>query len=402
MPPDAVLVVNAGSSSLKFSAFTPADGRDPILVFKGQIEGIGTRPCFIARDAGGEALAETTYEAKEVSGHDAAIGVVSSWLRGMTGRARLTAVGHRVAHGGMDFDAPVLIDDDVIERLEEVVPLVPLHQPANLAAIRAVRVRQPHLPQVACFDTAFHRGHPELADRYALPETLYREGVRRYGFHGLSYEYIARALPAVAPEIASGRVIVAHLGSGASMCAMKAGHSLDSTMGFSALDGLPMGTRCGEIDPGVLLYLMRHKRMSTDEIEQLLYKQCGLRGLSGISNDVRDLLVSGAPAAKRALDYFVYHACRQLGTLAAVLGGLDGVIFTAGIGEHSPDLRARICHAAGWLGISLDEEANRSGGPRITKCGSHVSAWVIPTDEEMTIARHTLELVRPPHSAMTG
>lgn len=398
--PDAILVVNAGSSSLKFSAFAPADDRDPILLFKGQIEGIGTRPRFIARDAGGAALAETRYEAKEVSGHDAAIGVVSGWLRGMSGRARLMAVGHRVAHGGMDFDTPILIDDDVVRRLEKVVPLVPLHQPANLAAIRAVRNHQPRLPQVACFDTAFHRGHPELADRYALPEALYCEGVRRYGFHGLSYEYIASALPAVAPEIASGRVVVAHLGSGASMCAMKSGHSLDSTMGFSALDGLPMGTRCGQIDPGVLLYLMRQKRMSTDEIEQLLYNECGLRGLSGLSNDVRDLLASGDPAAKRALGYFVYHACRQLGTLAAVLGGLDGVVFTAGIGEHSPELRARICNAAAWLGISLDEKANRAGGPRITKRESCVSAWVIPTDEEMTIARHTLKLVRPPQGAM--
>lgn len=399
---DAILVVNAGSSSLKFSAFTPAGDRDPVLLFKGQIEGIGTRPRFIARDAGGTALTETTYEAKEVGGHDAAIGVVSGWLRGMSGRARLMAVGHRVAHGGMDFDAPVLIDDDVVRRLEEIVPLVPLHQPANLAAIRAVRTHQPHLPQVACFDTAFHRGHPELADRYALPEAFYREGVRRYGFHGLSYEYIASALPAVAPEIASGRVVVAHLGSGASMCAMKSGRSLDSTMGFSALDGLPMGTRCGEIDPGVLLYLMRQKRMSADDIEQLLYKECGLRGLSGLSNDVRDLLASGDPAAKRALDYFVYHVCRQLGTLAAVMGGLDGVVFTAGIGEHSPELRARICNAAAWLGISLDEKTNRAGGPRITKSDSRVSAWVIPTDEEMTIARHTLEVIRPPQRAIAG
>jgi acetate kinase len=396
---DPVLVVNAGSSSLKFSAFVPVDGRDPALLFKGQIEGIGRQPRFVVRDAEGAALADRRYEAKEVSGHDAAIGVISGWLRAMAGRPRLTAVGHRVAHGGADLEAPVVIDDDVLQRLEKIVPLVPLHQPANLAAIRAVRVHQPHLPQVACFDTAFHRGHPELADRYALPEGLYREGVRRYGFHGLSYEYIARALPAVAPEIAGGRVVVAHLGSGASMCAMKAGRSLDTTMGFSALDGLPMGTRCGEIDPGVLLYLMRQNRMSTDELEQLLYKECGLRGLSGLSNDVRDLLASDDPAAKRALDYFVYHACRQLGSLAAVLGGLDGVVFTAGIGEHSPALRARICQSAAWLGISLDEEANHFSRPCITKRGSRVSAWVIPTDEEMTIARHTLELIRSPQAA---
>jgi acetate kinase len=397
---DAILVVNAGSSSLKFSAFAPADGQDPTPLFKGQIEGIGTRPRFIARDADGTALVDRSYEAKEVSDHDAAIGIISAWLRTMGGRGHLLAIGHRVVHGGPAFAAPVLIDDRVLQELMRLVPLVPLHQPANLAGIQAVRVHQPHLPQVACFDTAFHRGHPELADRFALPEALYREGVRRYGFHGLSYEYIARALPAVAPDIAQGRVIVAHLGSGASMCAMKAGRSLDSTMGFSALEGLPMGTRCGGLDPGVLIYLMREKHMSADEVEHLLYHDCGLRGLSGISNDVRDLLASHDPAAKLALDYFVYHACRQLGALAAVLGGLDAVVFTAGIGEHSPEIRAQICNAAGWLGLRLDEPANRAGGPRITTADSPVSAWVIPTDEEMTIARHTVEIVRPLQAAM--
>jgi acetate kinase len=397
---DAILVVNAGSSSLKFSAFAPADGLDPTPLFKGQIEGIGTRPRFIARDADGTALVDRSYDAKEVSDHDAAIGIISAWLRTMGGRGHLLAIGHRVVHGGPAFAAPVLIDDRVLQELMRLVPLVPLHQPANLAGIQAVRVHQPHLPQVACFDTAFHRGHPELADRFALPEALYREGVRRYGFHGLSYEYIARALPAVAPDIAQGRVIVAHLGSGASMCAMKAGRSLDSTMGFSALEGLPMGTRCGGLDPGVLIYLMREKHMSADEVEHLLYHDCGLRGLSGISNDVRDLLASHDPAAKLALDYFVYHACRQLGALAAVLGGLDAVVFTAGIGEHSPEIRARICNAAGWLGFRLDEAANRAGGPRITTADSPVSAWVIPTDEEMTIARHTVEIIRPLEEAM--
>ena len=397
---DAILVVNAGSSSLKFSAFAPADGQDPTLMFKGQIEGIGTRPRFVARDADGTALTDRRYDGKEVGGHDAAFSVIAGWLRTMSGRGRLAAVGHRVVHGGTDFEAPVLIDDGVLQKLEKVVPLVPLHQPANLAGIRAVRVHRPDLPQVACFDTAFHRGHPELADRFALPEALYRDGVRRYGFHGLSYEYIARALPSVAPEIAGGRVIVAHLGSGASMCAMNAGSSLDSTMGFSALEGLPMGTRCGGLDPGIVLYLLREKHMSTDEVEHLLYHDCGLRGLSGLSNDVRDLLASGEPAAKLALDYFVYHACRQLGALAAVLGGLDAVVFTAGIGEHSPEIRARICNAAAWLGLRLDEAANRAGGPRISMPDSPISAWVIPTDEEMTIARHTVEMIRLPQAAM--
>jgi len=293
-----------------------------------------------------------------------------------------------------------LIDDGILKSLEALVPLAPLHQPANLAGIRAVRTHHPTLPQVACFDTAFHRGHPELADRFALPEALYREGVRRYGFHGLSYEYIVGKLLEVAPEIAGGRVVVAHLGSGASMCAVKAGRSLDSTMGFTALDGLPMGTRCGALDPGVVLHLMRAKRMSANEVESLLYHDCGLRGLSGISNDARELMSSDTVGAKLALDYFVYHVCRQLGMLAAVLEGLDAVVFTAGIGEHSSELRARICVGAAWLGVQLDTAANRNGGPRITASGSKVSAWVIPTDEELMIARHTARLVRSPEAAL--
>jgi acetate kinase len=280
----------------------------------------------------------------------------------------------------------------VLNELARLAPLAPLHQPANLSGIRAVRAHHAELPQVACFDTAFHRGHPALADRFALPGPLFDEGVRRYGFHGLSYEYIVGKLPAVAPEIAQGRVVVAHLGSGASMCAVKGGRSVDSTMGFTALDGLPMGTRCGALDPGVVLHLIRAKGMSADEVERLLYHDCGLRGLSGASGDARDLLASSDPAAKLALDYFAYHACRQLGALAAVLEGLDAVVFTAGIGEHSPEIRARICRQAAWLGLQLDNAANRAGGPRITAPGSAVSAWVIPTDEELMIARHTLKL----------
>lgn len=396
---EIILVINAGSSSLKFSAFAPTDGQDPKPLFKGQIEGVGARPRFVARDADGTVLLDKKYDAKEVGDHDAAFGVIADWLRTMRQHGRLVAVGHRVAHGGANFGAPVLIDTHVLDELKKLVPLVPLHQPANLAGIEAVRAHQPRLPQVACFDTAFHRGHPELADRFALPDALYQEGVRRYGFHGLSYEYIARALPAVAPDVAQGRVVVAHLGSGASMCAMKGGRSLDSTMAFSALEGLPMGTRCGALDPGVLIYLMREKRMSTNEVERLLYHDCGLRGLSGISNDARDLLASREPAAKLALDYFVYHACRQLGALAAVLGGLDAVVFTAGIGEHSPEIRAQICNASAWIGLHLDEAGNRAGGPCISMPDSPVSAWVIPTDEEMTIARHTAELIRPLQAA---
>ncbi len=296
---------------------------------------------------------------------------------------------------GSDFAAPVMIDDSVLAALEKLVPLAPLHQPANLAGIRAVRIHHPALPQVACFDTAFHHGHPELADRFALPEAYYREGIRRYGFHGLSYEYIAGRLPDIAPEIADRRVIVAHLGNGASLCALKAGRSIDSTMGFTALDGLPMGTRCGALDAGVVIHLLREKGMAADEVEALLYHDSGLRGLSGISSDVRELLASPEPAAKRALDYFVYQIARHLGALAAVLEGVDAVVFTAGIGEHSAEIRARICARLSWLGLHLDAAANRDGGPRISAPDSPISAWVIPTDEEMMIGRHTLALTSP-------
>jgi acetate kinase len=392
---DVILVINAGSSSVKFSAFAPVESGDPSLLFKGQMEGIGAHPRLTARDAANVTLIEESYSEREVQGADAALKIITQWLRGRGGSGRLVAIGHRVAHGGPSFAAPILIDDRVIARLEELVPLAPLHQPANLTPIRAMRMAHPDLPQVACFDTAFHRGHPELADRFALPEALYADGVRRYGFHGLSYEYIARALPKVAPEIAGGRVVVAHLGSGASLCALKGGRSVDCTMGFTALDGLPMNTRCGALDPGVVLHLIGQKGMTVEQVERLLYHGSGLRGLSGVSGDVRELLASGEPAAKLALDYFVYQVARQLGALAAVLEGLDGVVFTAGIGERSAEMRARIAARLGWLGLRLDEAANRANGPRITLGDSGVAAWVIPTDEEMTIARHTLELVGP-------
>ena len=392
----AILVINAGSSSIKFSVFPPTPETDPALMLRGQIEGIGgTHPRLSARDQDGAVLVEKAFGAAEVTGHFEAFGAVAEWLRGKVGGGGLAAVGHRVVHGGTDFAGPVLIDDSVLSRLEKLVPLAPLHQPASLAGIRAVRRALPSLPQVACFDTAFHHGHPQVADRFALPEWLYQEGVRRYGFHGLSYEYIAGRLARTAPGLAAGRVIVAHLGSGASMCAMKSGRSLDSTMGFTALDGLPMGTRCGALDPGVVIHLIREKGLSPDQVEHLLYHDCGLRGLSGLSNDVRDLLQSTDLAAARALDYFVYHVARQLGSLAAVLEGVEAIVFTAGIGERSAELRARICRRIAWLGVHLDEAANRAGGPRITTADSAVAVWVIPTDEEMVIARHTLELVRP-------
>jgi acetate kinase len=310
------------------------------------------------------------------------------------GGALPSAIGHRVAHGGPDFAEPTLIDDAVLDRLARLVPLAPLHQPNNLAPIRAIRARRRELPQVACFDTAFHRGHSEAAQRYAIPDGLHSEGVRRYGFHGLSYEFIANSLPRVAPAIADGRVVVAHLGSGASMCAVEAGRSIDSTMGFTALDGLPMGTRSGQIDPGVLLYLLSMKNWDAARLEQFLYQECGLKGLSGVSNDMRDLLASEAPLAKIAVDYFVYRILRETGALAAAMGGIDGFVFTGGIGENAAPIRTRVCQGLAWLGLEFDEGANTRHGPRISTAESRLSAWVIPTDEERMIAGHTHAMSR--------
>jgi acetate kinase len=393
---EAILVLNAGSSSIKFSVFALGQAERLRLDAKGQIEGIGTRPRFVAKDAAGAALSDESFTSAGPDGHAQALRRLGGWLRARLADDRILAVGHRVVHGGADYARPVAIDDAVMARLERLVPLAPLHQPHNLAAIRAVQAQMPELTQVACFDTAFHRGHPELADWFALPRRFYDEGIRRYGFHGLSYEYIARTLPDVAPAIADGRVVVAHLGSGASMCALDGGRSIDSTMGFTALDGLPMGTRCGALDPGVVLHLSRAHGMDADAIERLLYHDCGLKGVSGISNDMRDLLASDDPRAAQAIDLFVWRIARELGALAAALGGLDGLVFTAGIGERSAAIRARVCARAAWLGIELDEAANRAGGPRLSTAGSKVSAWAIATDEELMIARHTLAVLRSP------
>jgi len=390
---DTILVVNAGSSSIKFSSYEIADERTLQLGSKGQMDGIGTHARLRVGDAQGAALTDQKYSTDDIPDVSAAMMAVGDWLRTHLSGSAPVAVGHRVAHGGPRYAAPVKVDEAVLTALERLVPLAPLHQPHNIGPIRSIQARLPGTPQVACFDTAFHRGHPDVADRYALPEALYHEGVRRYGFHGLSYEYIARALPRVAPDIAQGRVVVAHLGSGASMCAIRAGRSVDSTMGFTALDGLPMGTRCGQIDPGVVLYLVTQKGWSAKEVERLLYRDAGLRGLSGVSNDVRDLLASQAPEARVALDYFVYRIGRELGSLAAALGGIDALVLTAGIGENSAEMRARICAGAEWLGVRLDETANREGGPRISAADSRVSVWVIPTDEERMIAEHTLAVV---------
>jgi acetate kinase len=392
--PEAILVLNAGSSSIKFSVYALGDAVRLSLDSKGQIDGIGTRPHFLAEDAKGLSLRDETFEIPGSDGHGQALRKLGGWLRERLADDRLVAAGHRVVHGGPDFATPVAVDPAVLAGLEGLVPLAPLHQPHNLAAIQAIQTHMPGLPQVACFDTAFHRGHPELADWFALPRRFYDEGIRRYGFHGLSYEYIASVLPEVAPEIASGRVVVAHLGSGASMCAMIAGRSVDSTMGFTALDGLPMGTRCGALDPGVVLHLNRAYGMDADTIERMLYHDCGLKGVSGISNDMRDLLASDDPRAAQAIDLFVWRIGRELGALAAVLGGLDGLVFTAGIGERSPEIRLRVCTRAAWLGIELDHAANRAGGPRISTDGSRVAVYALPTDEELMIARHTLAVLR--------
>jgi acetate kinase len=389
----SILVVNAGSSSLKFSLFRVEAADALQLVVRGQVDGISSRPRLTVKDHAGSTLVERDFAVAEAREVKDAIALVGAWLREQFKGEPLLAVGHRVVHGGAEYSRPVLVDATVFNALEQLIPLAPLHQPHNLAAIHAVCESQPQISQVACFDTAFHRSHPKLADLYALPWEYYEAGVRRYGFHGLSYEYVAATLPQVAPEIANGRVIVAHLGSGASLCALRDGKSQDSTMGFSSLDGIPMGTRSGGIDPGVLLYLAGQCGMSPAALEKLLYKKSGLLGLSGLSNDMRVLLESPVPRAQLAVDYFVYRVVKEIGALAAVLGGVDGLVFTAGIGENSAEIRARIVGACAWLGMTLATDANQSGGPCITTPGGAASAWVVPTNEELMIARHTYALV---------
>jgi acetate kinase len=385
---DVVLVINAGSSSLKFCVYNAAaDGWR--LNTRGQIEGIGTAPRFSARDDLGVRLADDVLDKNEVHDAGAALTALASWLRSHYHAARVIGVGHRVVHGGARFAGPTLVTPDVLEQLRRLIPLAPLHQPHNLAAIEAVSERLPHVPQVACFDTAFHRGQPEVASVVPLPREICGGGVQRYGFHGLSYEYIASVLPQVAPEIADGRVVVAHLGSGASLCAMKQRRSVDSTLGFTALDGLCMGTRPGALDPGVVLYMFQSLGLSAGDVETILYKKSGLLGISGISNDMRELAASTVPAARLAVDYFVYRAVKEIGALAAVLEGIDGLVFTAGIGENSAAIRRRICEGSAWLGIELDAGANDARNARISHARSRVSAWVIPTNEELIIARQT-------------
>jgi acetate kinase len=362
-------------------------------LIKGQIDGIGTHPRLRAAAEGAPAI-DHAFTPEAVHDLPSALHEAGAWLRS-TRSLDFVAIGHRVVHGGPDYAQPVLVTAEVVEHLARFVPLAPLHQPNNLAPIRSILERRPELPQVACFDTAFHRGHGALADHFALPESLYAEGVRRYGFHGLSYEYVADRLPQVAPDIARGRVIVAHLGSGASMCALFEGRSVESSMGFTALDGLPMGTRPGQIDPGVVLYLLAAKGMDAASVQRFLYQDCGLKGLSGISNDMRELEASADPRAAFAIDFFVYRIALNAGMLAAALGGVDAFVFTAGIGENSVQVRARVAERLAWLGARLDAGANSRGEARISSADSRIALCVVPTDEELMIARHTLALISP-------
>jgi acetate kinase len=395
----ALLVLNAGSSSLKFSVFEDADPPRPLL--RGQIEELSTRPRFVAR-ACGALVSQRDWPAGTRLGHDGAVEYLLGAARAGALRGhRVNGVGHRVVHGGTRFSGPVLVDDATLAELEALVPLAPLHQPHALAAIRAVRRQAPRLGQVACFDTAFHGTQPNVARAFALPRRYAEQGVRRYGFHGLSYEYVASALAGEAPSARAGRTVVAHLGNGASLCALSAGRSVATTMSFTALDGLVMGTRCGSIDPGVLLYLMDREGMDAPALQRLLYEQSGLFGVSGGpgggTSDMRELLARSDEAAAEAVELFVYRIARELGSLAAALGGLDALVFTGGIGENAAPIRARVCRDARWLGLDLDEEANARGGPCISRADSRVGAWVIPTDEERMIALHTRRVLGSTH-----
>jgi acetate kinase len=381
-------VINAGSSSLKFSFY---EGEQRLL--DGQIDGIGVHPRASATGVdGGPVVPPDLGEAPPTTPSEV-LPAILPWAREQLGGRRLEALGHRVVHGGSRHFKPARVTPELLAELEALVALAPLHQPHNLAPIRMAMQLNPDLPQVACFDTAFHRTAPEIEQAFALPYDLYQEGVRRYGFHGLSYEYIASVLPQLAPNIAGGRVIVAHLGNGCSACAMTAGISVATTMGFTALDGLPMGTRCGALDAGVVLYLLQQKGMSPDEVGDLLYRRSGMLGLSGITSDFRELLASNEPRSQFAIELFCHATARQIGSLASALGGLDGIVFTAGVGENAAPIRAAICRACAWLGLDLDEAANQRHLSRISAPGSRVAAHIIKTDENLMIARHACALV---------
>jgi acetate kinase len=391
---EAILTLNAGSSSLKFSLFEFGPDRALRLMSEGQVEGIGTAPRFIANSPDGAVLAEHRWPDTKPD-YNALIENVTSFAESHLGRDQLIAVGHRVVHGGPDHDRPQRVTPELLTALDRLIPLAPLHEPHNIAPMRAMAAARPALPQVACFDTAFHHNMPVVATRFALPRQYEAEGVRRYGFHGLSYEFIASRLRELAPDLARGRVIAAHLGNGASLCAMRDGCSVDTTMSFTALDGLVMGTRGGNLDPGVVLYLEQQHGMTAEAVEHLLYNESGLLGVSGISSDMRALLASSDGRAREAIELFVFRIAREIGAMIASLGGVDGIVFTAGIGEHSPEIRTMVSRRLGWLGAMLDETANGRGALRISTPESRVALYVVPTSEETMIAQHTLDIVRP-------
>jgi acetate kinase len=384
-----VVVLNTGSSSLKFAVYP--DQAEAASLLSGEVDRIGGDARLTIKYAEGQG-ARDVDTAVRAADPAAALHVLAERGDGPLS-GNLAGFGHRIVHGGPELDRAIRVDDETLRRIEAVSPLAPLHNPPALGVLKALRDRFTGVPQVACFDTAFHHGHPAVADRFAIPDSLHQEGVRRYGFHGLSYTYIADAMKTRAPEIAAGRVVVAHLGSGASMCAMVDGRSVDSSMSFTALDGIPMGTRPGAIDPGVILWLQQQKGWTVEKVEQFLYHDCGLKGLSGVSNDLRVLLSSKEPLAALAIEHFVYHITQTVAALAASMGGIDGLVFTAGIGEHSPDVRARVLGRLAWLGFELDGLANERGDGRITSAGSKRAAFVIPTDEERVIARETIKLL---------
>jgi acetate kinase len=390
---NAIVVLNAGSSSIKFSLFLDR-GASLEAETRGQIEGLYTAARFVAKNKDGAVKYEKSWPAGAKLGHDGALDYLIDYLRSELSGDRLIGIGHRVVHGGSACTRPVQVDAEMLKMLEAFIPLAPLHQPHNLAPIRRALELVPDLPQIACFDTAFHRSQPEVAQMFALPSDLREAGVMRYGFHGLSYEYIASVLPDIDPKAAEGRCVVLHLGNGASMCALAACRSVASTMGFTAVEGLPMGTRSGALDPGVILYLMDQRAMDARAIEKLIYNESGLLGISGVSSDMRTLLLSREPRAQLAVNYFVYRISLELGSLSASLGGLDAIVFTAGIGENASEIRRRVCREAAWLGVEIDEAANAEGRPLISTGSSRVAAWVIPTNEELMIARHTRRLIK--------
>ena len=394
---DVILALNAGSSSIKFSLFATTSSIDALsLVYQGEVEGIGGEARFFAYNPAGQRLVDERLsdQTAVAFSHEEALSVLLYWIERHKAGFTLIAAGHRVVHGGTLYSAPVLVDSMVVNQLEQFVPLAPLHQPHNLAAMRAIARIKSDVPQVACFDTAFHHTQPAVAQAFALPREVTDLGVKRYGFHGLSYEYIAHVLPDVVGDMADGRVVVAHLGGGASMCALRGRKSLATTTGFTALDGLPMGTRCGALDPGVILYLLSEQHMDVPTVTDLLYHRSGLLGVSGESSEMQELLASDSPHAVEAIDLFVYRIGRELGSLVAALGGLDVLVFTGGIGERAAPIRAQVCQDAQWLGVRLDTAANRAGGPKISADDSAVPVWVIPTNEDLMIARHTYAVLR--------